>query len=122
MTFAEIYAVVIRVSLWGQGLLNNELQQEMALKNLLFIFSMSGAYDMYKWYSISICKLFINQSIQHYHQGLELPGIDMGFPIPFPPNTTTVLPLGIRSVLYTHWGAYVRHPDREYLSEGKLGG
>ena len=46
MTAAEFYAAVLRVILWAQGRLNL-LQQEMALKNFLFLLSMSGAYDMY---------------------------------------------------------------------------
>jgi len=46
MTAAEFYAAVLRVILWSQDRLDL-LQQEMALKNFLFLLSMSGAYDMY---------------------------------------------------------------------------
>ena len=46
MTFAEIYATVLRVILWAGGYLDL-LQKEMAIKNFLFLLSMSGAYDMY---------------------------------------------------------------------------
>jgi hypothetical protein len=46
MAIADIYAATIRVILWAQGQLNT-LQQEMVLKNFLFLIACSGAYDMY---------------------------------------------------------------------------
>ena len=46
MTGAEVYAAILRVILWGEGQLDL-LQQEMAIKNMLFLLSMSGAFDMY---------------------------------------------------------------------------
>jgi hypothetical protein len=46
MAIADIYAATIRVILWAKGQLNT-LQQEMVLKNFLFLIACSGAYDMY---------------------------------------------------------------------------
>lgn len=47
MSIAEFFAVGIRVSLWVSGKLDS-LQQEMAIKNIFFLASFSGAYGMYK--------------------------------------------------------------------------
>ena len=47
MTFAEIYAIIIRYTLWGKGKLDY-LQQEMAIKNIIFLTNVYGAYDMYQ--------------------------------------------------------------------------
>lgn len=47
MSVAEFFAVGIRVSLWISGKLDS-LQQEMAIKNIFFLASFSGAYGMYK--------------------------------------------------------------------------
>ena len=47
MTFAELYAIVIRFTLWAKGKLD-ALQQEMAIKNVIFLCSVYGAYDMYQ--------------------------------------------------------------------------
>ena len=47
MTFADIYAIVIRFTLWGKGKLD-DLQQEMAIKNVIFLSNVYGAYDMYQ--------------------------------------------------------------------------
>ena len=46
MAGADIYAAVIRTFLWIRGELN-ALQQEMALKNYLFLIACSNAYFMY---------------------------------------------------------------------------
>jgi len=48
MTFAELYAAGIRISLWSAGKLDT-LQQEMTIKNLLFLFQIYGATD--NWYT-----------------------------------------------------------------------
>ncbi len=46
MACADVYAAILRVILWAKGQLNT-LQQEMVLKNFLFLIACSGAYDMY---------------------------------------------------------------------------
>lgn len=46
MAMADIYAAVLRCVLWARGELNT-LQQEMVIKNFLFLAACSGAYDMY---------------------------------------------------------------------------
>ena len=46
MAVADIYAVIIRVILWSRHELN-ALQQEMLIKNFLFLAACSSAYDMY---------------------------------------------------------------------------
>jgi hypothetical protein len=48
---AEIYAGVIRIILWSRGQLDS-LQQDMAIKNLLFITTIYGAYSM--WMSVKV--------------------------------------------------------------------
>lgn len=45
MSFAEFYAAGLRITLWIQGLLTT-IQQEMALKNILFLSSVYSAYSM----------------------------------------------------------------------------
>ena len=47
MTFAELYAIIVRYTLWAKGKLD-ALQQEMAIKNVIFLCSVYGAYDMYQ--------------------------------------------------------------------------
>lgn len=47
MTFAELYAIIVRFTLWSKGKLDY-LQQEMAIKNVIFLCSVYGAYDMYQ--------------------------------------------------------------------------
>jgi len=48
MSLADMYAIAVRLTLWAQGRLDTlPIQQEMALKNLLFLASMSGAYSYY---------------------------------------------------------------------------
>ena len=48
MGAAELYAATLRISLWARGYLrNNSLQQEMAIKNVLFLTSVYGAYSMW---------------------------------------------------------------------------
>lgn len=47
MSIAEFFAVGIRVALWISGKLD-PLQQEMAIKNIFFLASFSGAYGMYQ--------------------------------------------------------------------------
>jgi hypothetical protein len=57
MSLAEFYAAGLRIALWSQGKLDS-LQQEMALKNIFFLASFSGALDMFtnsierQWYSV----------------------------------------------------------------------
>jgi hypothetical protein len=46
MAIADIYAAILRIILWTRGQLNT-LQQEMLIKNILFLVAVSGAYDMY---------------------------------------------------------------------------
>jgi hypothetical protein len=46
MAVADIYAALLRVILWSRGQLDS-LQQDMAIKNFLFLVACSGAYDMY---------------------------------------------------------------------------
>ncbi len=46
MTIAEIYAIVLRAILWKQGKLDS-LQQEMTIKNCLFISAGYTAYSLY---------------------------------------------------------------------------
>ena len=43
MAFAEFYAAAIRIVLWSEDKLDS-LQQEMALKNILFLSSVYTAY------------------------------------------------------------------------------
>lgn len=45
MASAELYAAGLRIALWSQGLLDS-IQQDMALKNLLFLSSVYSAYCM----------------------------------------------------------------------------
>ena len=48
MGAAEFFAASLRISLWVNGhLINNSLQQEMAIKNVLFLASVYGAYSMW---------------------------------------------------------------------------
>ena len=48
MGAAEFFAASLRISLWINGhLRNNSLQQEMAIKNVLFLGSVYGAYSMW---------------------------------------------------------------------------
>jgi hypothetical protein len=48
MSLADLYAIAIRLTLWVRGQLEEQpIQQEMALKNILFLASMSGAYSYY---------------------------------------------------------------------------
>ena len=47
MTFAEVYAIIVRVTLWIKGKLDT-LQQEMAIKNIIFLCNIYGAYDMFQ--------------------------------------------------------------------------
>lgn len=46
MSLAEIYAMVLRICLWVRGSLDS-IQQEMALKNIMFLISAYAAYDMW---------------------------------------------------------------------------
>lgn len=46
MTGAELYAATIRIYLWCLGKLD-PLQQDMTIKNVLFIGSVYGAYNMW---------------------------------------------------------------------------
>lgn len=58
MASADFYAAIIRIILWSRGQLS-ALQQDMAIKNVMFIMACSGAYDMYdntitrNWYVFS---------------------------------------------------------------------
>lgn len=45
MAFAEFYAAAVRVLLWSRGQLN-ALQQEMTIKNFLFLSTFYSAYYM----------------------------------------------------------------------------
>lgn len=47
MSTAEFYAATIRIILWIRGQLDS-LQQDMCIKNLLFLMAFYGAYDMYQ--------------------------------------------------------------------------
>ena len=48
MGAAEFFAASLRISLWINGYLrNNSLQQEMAIKNVLFLGSVYNAYSMW---------------------------------------------------------------------------
>lgn len=48
MGAAELFAASLRISLWVNGhLRNNSLQQEMAIKNVLFLGSVYCAYSMW---------------------------------------------------------------------------
>ncbi len=46
MSAAEVYAMVLRIFLWVAGSLDS-IQQEMALKNIMFLISAYAAYDMW---------------------------------------------------------------------------
>jgi hypothetical protein len=46
MAAADFYAAGLRLTLWFQGMLTS-LQQDMAIKNIMFVIACSGAYDMY---------------------------------------------------------------------------
>lgn len=46
MVIAEVYAVVMRLILWFNGKLD-ALQQEMTIKNVLFVVAMYSAYALY---------------------------------------------------------------------------
>ena len=43
---AELYAMILRCVLWARGWLS-ELQTEMAIKNIAFLYTVYSAYDMY---------------------------------------------------------------------------
>jgi hypothetical protein len=48
MGAAELYAAILRISLWVKGQLQGDtLQQEMTIKNILFLGSAYGAYSMW---------------------------------------------------------------------------
>ena len=48
MGAAEFFAASLRISLWVHGFFrNNSLQQEMTIKNILFLASVYGAYSMW---------------------------------------------------------------------------
>lgn len=46
MTIAEVYAIILRFILWSENKLN-EIQQEMAIKNVLFVVAAYTAYSLY---------------------------------------------------------------------------
>ncbi len=46
MSAAEFYAMALRLVLWVRGDLSS-LQQDMCLKNILFLMAFYSAYDMY---------------------------------------------------------------------------
>lgn len=47
MSAAEFYAATIRIILWANHKLNS-LQQDMCIKNILFLMAFYSAYDMYQ--------------------------------------------------------------------------
>lgn len=46
MAFADFFAGALRIYMWSRGYLD-ALQQDMAIKNLIFLITCSGAYSMY---------------------------------------------------------------------------
>lgn len=46
MAFADFYAAALRIYMWSKGQLD-ALQQDMAIKNVVFLITFSGAYSMY---------------------------------------------------------------------------
>lgn len=46
MAGADFFAGALRIYLWGKGTLD-PLQQDMAIKNIFFLCTFSGAYDMF---------------------------------------------------------------------------
>jgi hypothetical protein len=64
MSGAEFFAIAIRATLWVRGQLDS-LQQDMCIKNILFLSAFYSAYDMYQntitreWYEILTSTHFI---------------------------------------------------------------
>lgn len=68
MGAAELFAASLRISLWTHGyFLNDTLQQEMTIKNVLFLGSVYGAYSMWttsaaRDWCVSVCP-FVSFSV-----------------------------------------------------------